>query len=85
MKKLIVFLLATFVFIGASFAIDANTNVAYKKPVLGTFSRGSAAVDGKITDFSVSSNLSEFPQFITIDLGAPIYVERVKISWAKNA
>lgn len=85
MKKIAVLLIVALFFVGASYAIDANTNLAYKKGVLGTFSKGEVTVDGKTTAFAVSSNLNEFPQFLTVDLGAPIYVERIKIYWAKSA
>lgn len=66
--------------------IDANVDLAAGMPVYGTFTNGQAATDGKTGGLSaVSGDTTESPQYLTINLGKSLYLDRVKVFWDKNA
>jgi hypothetical protein len=79
-----ILLLSTQIF--AAEKIDATTNLALTKNAFGTFSDPTVVTDGKLRgNFAQSGNTSDAPQFLTIDLGTNMYLDRVKIYWDKAA
>jgi hypothetical protein len=65
---------------------EATTNVAAGKSAYGTFSNAGIVTDGKIRGLGAASgDITDGPQYLTIDLGKPVYLDRVKIFWDKNA
>jgi len=65
--------------------IEANTNLASGKSAYGTYSNATAATDGKIKSYATSGDITESTQYLTINLGQNIYLDRVRILWDKDA
>lgn len=91
MKKLIpaAAILTLIVFAFAAHAakpIEATTNLAVGKSAYGTYANLSAATDGKLRmSYATSGDLTDTPQYLTIDLGKSMYLDRIRISWDKSA
>lgn len=89
MRKLFILLVITAILSGLSqsyAAVGVDTNLALGKSAYGTFSNPSAVTDGKLgIGRAVSGAITDTPQFLTIDLGMSMYLDRIKISWDKNA
>ena len=67
-------------------AISANDNLAAGKSAYGSFSNPGVAVDGKLVGLpATSGNVTDDPQYLTIDIGTNMYLDRVRIYWDKNA
>lgn len=89
-KKINLVLILTvlvFAFHSAEAALTADTDLAQGKTASGTFSNSKAATDGNDTRIAsaVSGNINDYPQFLTIDLGEPVYIQRIKVFWDKDA
>ncbi|MFH1347627.1 MAG: discoidin domain-containing protein [Candidatus Margulisiibacteriota bacterium] len=87
-KYLIIFVLLFFVTsYAAGAALTADTNLAIKKAAKGTFSNLNAVTDGQVprSSAAVSGDISKSPQFLTVDLGSPTYIRRIKIFWDKDS
>ncbi|MFH1683416.1 MAG: discoidin domain-containing protein [Candidatus Margulisiibacteriota bacterium] len=86
-KYLIIFVLLFFV---TSYSVGAvlteDTNLAIKKIAVGTFSNLNAVTDGQVprSGAATSGDISKSPQFLTVDLGSPTYIKRIKIFWDKD-
>lgn len=66
--------------------INANEDLALGQFVYGTFTNGQAATDGKAGGVGATSgDLTESPQYLTINLGKSLYLGRIRIVWDKNA
>ena len=67
-------------------ALTSDTNLAVNKTVLGTFSNQAVVTDGRITrtGAAASGNLTTSPQFLTVDLGSPTYIQSIKVFWDKD-
>jgi len=67
-------------------AVKATTNLAEKRSAYGTFSYAPFITDGNIKGVSaVSGDITDSPQYLTIDLGTNMYLDRVKIYWSQDA
>jgi len=67
-------------------ALRADTNLAQGKNAAGTFSDASVVTDGKLRlGRATSGTVTDTPQFLTIDLGTNLYLDRVKITWDKDS
>ncbi len=67
-------------------AIDANTNLALGGSAYGTFSNPGYAVDGRLkAGRAISGDITDTPQYLTIDLANSLYLDRVKVYWDKDA
>ncbi|MFC1559720.1 discoidin domain-containing protein [Candidatus Margulisiibacteriota bacterium] len=72
--------------LSAQSKLKADTDLARGKKISGTFSYTQFATDGKIKGVSaVSGNISDSPQYLTVDLGMSMYLDRVKIYWVDGA
>jgi len=91
MKKypVLIILLVVTLLCSISFAatkISALTNLAAGKSAYGTFSNAPLVCDGKTKGLSASSgDITDMPQYLTIDLKTSAYLDRVKIFWDGNA
>jgi hypothetical protein len=66
--------------------LDANTDLAAGKTADGSFSNPAVVTDGKIKGLTADSgDITDTPQYLTIDLGKNLYLDRVKIYWDKAA
>ena len=84
MKKAILLLVIISLSVLAASAEEIFNYALNTKPV-GIFSNPAAAVDGLLSTRATSGNISEGPQFLTIDLGKELYVGSVKIYWDARA
>jgi hypothetical protein len=68
-------------------ALTADTDLARGSAAFGTFSDPDAATDGVAAadKAAASGNVIDSPQFLTVDLASPAYIQRVKIFWDKDA
>jgi hypothetical protein len=80
----LVFLLST---AAMSAKVDSNANIADGKNAYGTFANAKLVTDGKTKGvvYATSGDITDTPQYLTIDLGTAMYLDRVKIFWDKNA
>lgn len=92
MKKYSIFIiLVTVMLLAASYVqaarpLEADTNLAEGKSANGTFDGLAFATDGKLTGGrATSGNITDTPQYLSIDLGASMYLDRVKIYWDRDA
>jgi hypothetical protein len=60
-------------------------NYALGRVPVGTFTNPTAAVDNSLSSYASSGNISESPQFFTIDLGMDLYIGSVKLYWRSDA
>lgn len=86
-KVLVPFFVISVMLAAFSFAetIAPDTNLAQGKSAYGTFSNAPLVTDGKLKAFATSGDITEVPQYLTVDLGKNMYLDRVKIYWDKNA
>lgn len=70
-------------------ALNASTNLALKKTAIGTYSNPAIVTDGvesaKKVAPAISNVVAEGDQYLTVDLGKLVYVDRVKAFWDLNA
>jgi hypothetical protein len=70
----------------SAFALSENTDLAAGKTAYGTFSNPLLATDGKIKGpGAASGDLNDSPQYLNIDLGANMYLDRIKVYWSSDA
>jgi hypothetical protein len=89
MKRNVALVLSLVILLSAaamSAKVDTNENIALNKTAYGTFSSPSIATDGKTKGvlFATSGDITDTPQYLTINLGTAMYLDRVKIFWDKN-
>jgi len=73
-------------FVSAAVAIDSNTNLAENRSAYGTFTNPELVTDAKNKTLAATSgDVTDTPQYLTVDLGSSVYLDRVRISWDKNA
>jgi len=87
MKKTIFILSILSLVLALAFVAAAaeDYNYALGKTPLGTFTKATAAVDNSSASFAVSGDLTDSPQFFTIDLGKSIYIGSIKLVWDGKA
>lgn len=87
MKKLFVlgFLIGALLVSFSYAEITADTNVAQGKAAYGTFTDTKVVTDGNIKLGATSGDITDTPQYLTVDLGKNMYVDRMKIYWDASA